>query len=324
MTFRVAIAGAGFGANVHLPAFRALPGVEVAAIAASTEARGREAAERLQLPWGGSIGQLCERAWDGIVVALPPTAGEAAVAAALRRPGAILAEKPLARSPEQADIFAGAAAGRTATVDFEFMELDTFARLKRLIDDEALGRIQEAELTWLTFSRTRRDASLSWKTEAGHGGILPLLGTHAVFLAEWLLGPLGPIEHARLTAAAALAPHAVAFAAPIAATGGAFKARIDNACDEGPLHRWRIVGTRGEAVIENGTIDYMSGFCLRAPGVALDEAAGREDGRIRAVGRLAQRFVAAAREGTACFPDFAAAARVQCVLAEIERCASSS
>jgi predicted dehydrogenase len=323
MSFRVAVAGAGFGANVHVPAFRALPGVEVTAIAASTEERGREVAARLGLPWGGSVAHLIERDWDAVVVALPPKAGEGVVAAALSRHGAILAEKPLARSAAQADAFANAAAGRTAAVDFEFIELDTFARLKRLLADRALGTVVRAELTWLTFAKTRRDGVRSWKTESGEGGILPLLGTHAVFLAEWLLGPLGAIAQARLWAKAGFAAHEVAFAAPLAA-GGAFAARIDNASDEGPLHRWRIIGTGGEAVLENRTVDYMSGFRLAAPGVALDEPAGPEDGRIRAVGRLAARFVAAAREGAGCFPDFAAAARVQHLLAEIERCASSS
>ena len=37
MSFRIAIAGAGFGANVHAPAFRDLPGVTPVALALSPD-----------------------------------------------------------------------------------------------------------------------------------------------------------------------------------------------------------------------------------------------------------------------------------------------
>lgn len=44
------MAGLGFGAEVHVPAFRAVPGVEIVAIAGRDRARAEEAAARLHIP----------------------------------------------------------------------------------------------------------------------------------------------------------------------------------------------------------------------------------------------------------------------------------
>jgi predicted dehydrogenase len=56
---RIGIAGIGFGAAVHLPALRACPGVEVAALCASTQARAAAAASRLGVPVGvGDVDSL--------------------------------------------------------------------------------------------------------------------------------------------------------------------------------------------------------------------------------------------------------------------------
>ena len=50
MTLRVGIVSAAWGAFAHLPAWRAIPGVEVTAICTSREETARAAADRLGLP----------------------------------------------------------------------------------------------------------------------------------------------------------------------------------------------------------------------------------------------------------------------------------
>jgi predicted dehydrogenase len=279
---RVGIAGIGFGAAVHAPALMALPGVEVAAIAASSRHRAEEAAARLGIAAAcEGIGELLAQDLDAVTLALPPLANEEAVDAALAREVAILSEKPLAHTPERAAEFAQRAGARTTALDFEFPELASFAAAKALIDSGALGAVRTVRLDWRTLSAAQKFRSWSWKTDArAGGGVLTLLGTHALYLLEWLFGPLeriGGTCDARRTAEFA-PPGAVAAEDTVELDfafrgGGAGSGFISNAAPGEPVHRWTIEFADGSAVIENTGTDYMAGSSApsartRAPATA--------------------------------------------------------
>jgi predicted dehydrogenase len=328
--FRIGIAGVGFGAAVHAPALRAIPGVEIVAIAASTRERAAGVAASLGIGTGCvGIAELLALDLDAVTIALPPLANEEAVAAALGTRVAILAEKPLAVSAERAADFASRARARTAAVDFEFRELASFAACKKLIDGATLGAVRDIRLTWQTRTAAFKHRAWSWKTDAARGGgVTTLLGTHALYMLEYLFGAMTDISgHAEARLTAGFAPPGATAAEDTVewsfafASGARGTASITNAGPEQPLHRWEIAFERGTAVVENTGWDYMAGFGFTArdnSGRVIAQAAepgGSEDGRLPPFRRLAERFVAAAREGRPCQPDFAAGARVQSLIA---------
>lgn len=181
-------AGTGFGAAIHLSARQALAGVSVVAIAGTRQEKTAEIARihGVDKACDGFAALLAEDL-DAVTLALPPALAETAAALALDRGLAILAEKPLARSPEAAEALAGRAAGSTAIVDFEFAELHCFRTLHALLQRAEIGPIERVAVEWTTRSHAHRHRLWSWKTDAaGNGGVLTLLGTHVLFLLEWL------------------------------------------------------------------------------------------------------------------------------------------
>lgn len=334
------MAGLGFGAEVHVPAFRAVPGVEVVAIAGRDRARAEEAAARLGIPCAcAGLDELLDRELDAVSLALPPAVNESALARAFGVRGlAVFSEKPLGASAKGVRGLAAGAAGRTIAVDFEFAELATFRELKRCIDERALGRIVSIEVEWLTHSWAQRARSWSWKTDAEQGGgALALLGSHVLYLAEWMFGPIERVAAAVLDAEATTsftppgrrAASDTATFSLVLPGGVLLRALLSNASPAGPLHRWTVVGEAGKAVLENRSTDYAAGFRLTRHDEAgrlvraAAEPARAVDGRITAVGALAARFVAAARAGEACRPGLDAGVRVQDLMAAVVDCAAT-
>lgn len=330
---RIGIAGTGFGAAVHLPALQSLPGVTVVAIAGARQEKAAEIAKRHGIARScQGIPTLLAEDLDAVTLALPPELAETAASLALDRGLAILAEKPLASRADAAEVLARLAATRTAVIDFEFAELDCFRALHRLFERREFGAIERIEIEWVTQSYAHRHRIWSWKTdEARNGGVLTLIGTHVLFLIEWLFGRIA-------ITAAELNNHATRQFAPPGGIGAADSAvlqartaagapvviRLCNAAMGSPCHRWEIIGERGRAVLENSTSDPVAGFRLSFAAAGeplkeiLREPAASGDGRLRPFRSLAERFVAAVRTGTTCQPDFAAGARVQRLVADIE------
>lgn len=320
---RIGVAGLGFGAAVHVPALRDLPGVEVVAIAGTDPAKVGAAAERLGVGAAcDSIEKLLDHDLDGLTLALPPAQVASAVKAAFAREVPILCEKPLGLTIAEAIDLADQANGRIAGVDFQFAELETFMRLKQIVVDGRLGRVRHVVVDWLTESWAHRHQSWSWKLDAMRGGgAVALFGSHLFFLAEWLFGPAISISaRTRNTAHIAAAPPTARPAEDLVhcriqhRDGTLFAATFGNANPGCSLHRWVIVFDNGTVQLENPTRDYMSGFALRVSGGLLDgevlvEANSGGDGRLPPFRRLAGRFMECLRGGQPMFPDFGAGVR---------------
>jgi predicted dehydrogenase len=325
---RIGIAGLGFGAGVHAPAFMSIPGVEVVALAGTNPERAAAAARQLGITAACvSAGALLDYDLDAISLALPPAQNEAVATAALARGWGVLCEKPLAVDSAVAQRLAAAARGRITAVDFQFAELEVFRQLKALIEQQRLGSVRHAQITWLNQSWAQQHRSQSWKTSAMlGGGANALFGSHLFFLMEWLFGVTK-----RLTARCDRRATGVFVPAGEAAedlihlttehaSGAVVSATFGNANPGLNTHRWTIVCERGSIVLDNPGQDYMAGFTLvahAADGSSLLEAeepnAGG-DGRLPPFRRIALRFVEAIRGDGVCHPDFSAGARVQSLM----------
>jgi len=342
-SFKIAVCGIGFGAAVHVPGLRLIPGVEIVAIAASNRERAAAAASRLGIRAAacGGIEELVDRDLDAVTLALPPDANERALEHVLAHPLAVLSEKPLGCDPRAAESFAHRAKGRTTAVDFEFAELPDFQALKAVAQLTHLGTVRGIDIVWHVQSWAQKNGVWSWKSDARRGGgVLPLLGAHVLYLLEWIFGTIDGVSEATADAAATqrfTPPGEIAAADTISFTltlphGVIARVALGNVTSAPPLHRWTVTYEHGALILENRGGDYMSGFHL-----ALRDRSGRTidspppggielkstgDGRIAAFTSLARRFVAAARNNAPCSPDFAAGARVQHWMAAIESAAS--
>lgn len=324
-TLRVGVAGLGFGAVVHVPALQALPNVDVVGVAGRSTERAQATAHKLGVARAtASVHELLDLELDAITLALPPDQVAVAARAALARGVAVLCEKPLGASAAEATELVQLAEGRVTAMDFIFAELDTFGRLKDLIDSRELGAVRHANVLWLTESWAHRSRTWSWKTDAAQGGGAgALFGTHLYFLAEWLLGPAHSVmAHSAASVGTSFAPAGARAADDLLHCisqhpgGVVWAATFGNANPGLALHRWTVVFERGYAVLENIGTDYTGGFVLTVQPAGSISSQWREpqaegDGRLRAFGRLARRFIDGVQRGTQVFPDLAAGARVQ-------------
>jgi predicted dehydrogenase len=323
---RIGIVGLGFGVDVHVLGFRLLPDVEVVALLGRSPQKAADAAKRLNVPALTDPGQFFEHRLDAVSVAVPPGEVEAMVDLCLERDLPVLCEKPLGANIAAAERLVARSLGVTTALDFEFAELETFTALQGLIRAGQIGDIRHIEISWLNESWAHRSGTWSWKTDAErHGGVLNLLGTHVLYLIELLAGPVASVS-ARLDsrATARLKPGPDGHAAEDLvhatfehASGAVTSMTIGNANPALTHHRWTVAASRGAAVLENMTRDYMGGFTLlarAADGTVLLEksepkAAG--DGRLPPFARLAARFVEAVRARSPFIPGFSHGARVQ-------------
>jgi predicted dehydrogenase len=322
---RVGIIGTGFGAQVHAPAFQQIEGCQLAAFLGTGSAHSDEVGNFFGCPVDSNLDAFLSRRLDLVTVALPPAEVTPVILKLISARIPILCEKPLGNSLAEAARLEFDARDLITAVDFEFPEIPAFARLKSAIEDSKIGTVQFIQLTWLTESYAQKKCKWCWKTDgANGGGALNLLGTHALYIAEWLLGPVAELR-ADLTAerTSRFKPSADVNAADEAAVfqlrfvGGARLAgTIGNACPGSHVHQWIVVGELGTAILENRTPDYMSGFTLRLYDVdgrespSFTDPGAHGDGRIAPFMSLAQRFVDSVRSGARCRPDFGAGRRV--------------
>ncbi|HEV2125063.1 MAG TPA: Gfo/Idh/MocA family oxidoreductase, partial [Chloroflexota bacterium] len=267
-----------------------------------------------------------------VSIALPPADAELAVSAALAAGVPVLAEKPLAASEGAAQRLAQAAQGVANGVDFQFAELETFSALRDLIASGELGAVRQVTVFWLTESYAQRHGQWSWKTDAdAGGGVMSLLGSHALYLVEWLVGPVATLSAVLdRTTTRGFAPDGAnpapdtAYLILRASTGLPVGMSVSNAAPGEAQHRWEIVFDRGRARAVNVGADYMAGFRLDVAHhgedwmTILQEPRTQSDGRLPPFIRLAGRFTRAVRRGERMRPDFADGARVQRLLAAAE------
>lgn len=336
---RIGVAGLGFGADVHVPALRQLPQVEVVALAGRNMERTKAIADRLGVPHACSPATaLLNLDLDAVSLALPPDQTEDVVIAALGKGIGVLCEKPIAERLDSAKRMSMAARGRVTAVDFQFAELAMFAEFRRLILSRCLGDVRHANVVWLTESWAQRQRSWSWKTDGDlGGGVLALFGSHLLYLAEWLFGPVRRLNaRCDRRATREFAPVSTKSAedlvhllmvhendVPISVTFG-------NANPGLSIHRWIVVFERGSVCLENTANDYMADFNLTVSDkngmilTKLIEPREEGDGRIPPFRRLAARFIDALRNGNSCEPDLAQGARVQQLMGAVSRSADST
>ena len=190
---RVAVAGLGFGEQVHLPALAACPLTVPVALWHPRPERLDKACTASGLPGFSDFeALLADPGIEALVIATPPGPRFELAKAAIAAGKHLLLEKPVALNAEQVLELQrlALAAGVCVGVNFEYRAVPLFQQLSGLLQQGAIGSPWLVKLDWLMGSRADPLRAWSWYSQRSEGGgVLGALGTHAFDTLHWLIGP---------------------------------------------------------------------------------------------------------------------------------------
>lgn len=331
MTLRVGIIGAGFGAAVHLPVFRALEGVSVAAIADGGSGRAEAAVVGLaDAPDVVDAATIIKRAdIDAVSIAVPPSAQADLALRALTAGKAVLCEKPVGRGLAETRALADEAAtqGAVNAAGFGFRYDPGIRALRDALSAGGIGAVERIDVAWLTSGGARRDRPWDWRSDrSAGGGIVNNFLVHVADYLRWLTGSeiADAVSRTGIRIAERPGPSAGACSvtAPdvveslFAMTGGVrASAVVSNAYATALGHRIEVTGTNGRLTFLHRPPFSPGDLSVLREGkegptrlpIALPDADPAQDSRAALFRGLAMDFVAAIRgeAGSGALPTFA-------------------
>jgi predicted dehydrogenase len=193
--FRVGVIGTGFGATVHVPAFKAAPDFELVAVMSRRREKAEGVAAEHGIGWFGNDvrAMLREVELDAVSIAMPgPLHHELALAAA-EAGKHVLCEKPFATSLAEAREMLDAVrrAGVGAAVNHEFRMIPARQEFRRMVGDGFLGSLFDVRAVLdmgmlLNASRTWT----WWSDRAQYGGMLQAMSSHLLDFLLWTFGDI--------------------------------------------------------------------------------------------------------------------------------------
>ena len=131
---------------------------------------------------------------EAVYVASPPASHIEHGRAVLAAGRALFLEKPLASDVAAARDFVAASRGQRAAVNFPMTSSPAALRLREWLSGvEAVERI-EIELGFAAWPRSWQRGAASWLSGRAEGGFLREVGSHFLFLAQRIGGPLALVE----------------------------------------------------------------------------------------------------------------------------------
>jgi len=326
-TLRVGIVGTGFGAAVHVPGLRQIPGVEVAGICAAHLEHARSAALLHGVPayYDDYRRMFREGGLDAVTIATPPELHHPIAIAAAESRLHILCEKPMARNAAEArDMFRLARdSGVRHAVDYEHRFTPSRLRMKKLVDSRYLGDFHSITLTVYRTSYADRLRHSSTALDEGEraGGVLGALGSDYVDVLRWWFGDI----HA-VAGASPRVPGDDTFAALLQfANGGIATIHLSSSSPVDLGDEIVATGSQGMIAVQpDGRL-----FGVRRDEQVVSELAADEaqpevetsvaDPRLRPFALLAGEWVRSIRSGDGYAPTFEEGMKVQEVLDSVRR-----
>ena len=189
---RVGIAGCGLAAsNLHLPALRLIPEVDVVAVTDVDGNRAESTAKRFDVPsyYGDLLEMLGKEDLDVVHVLTPPETHEAVACAAMDAGSHVLIEKPFAYTLEEVDSVIEKA--QQTGQRFSVVQNTLFHPAVSALN-ERVRRGEVGEICSVQFLSGRRDQLFvpsNWYFK-NHGGRLGETLPHAIYLLVELLSDL--------------------------------------------------------------------------------------------------------------------------------------
>jgi predicted dehydrogenase len=195
--------GVGFGAGVHLPAFKALDGVDVVGIAHSGAGQHAVSQQHGTLVYPDWRVMLAELRPDSVSIAVPPDAQRGVVESALRQGAHVLCEKPMGLCADDAIAMCDQAVSSTAigAVALQYRFEPRMSEFRKQIMAGTVGRIRRIDFAWITEGRASPQRPWAWQHDVARGGgVINGFMPHVIDLLRYLSG----FEIARVTAQTAV------------------------------------------------------------------------------------------------------------------------
>jgi predicted dehydrogenase len=200
MTLKVGIISANWGAFAHLPAWRAIPGVEVTAICTSRQETAEAAAARhgIARAFWDAEAMAADPDIDIIDCGTRPSIREAHVLAALANGKHVYNAIPFARDLDGARRLheTWAASGTVAITDAYSEWLPVFQIARRMLDEGYIGTPFGGSCTFTMslFNRLQPAFPYNWFAQGGQGvSAVRNLGSHALNLLVFLFGSIAEV-----------------------------------------------------------------------------------------------------------------------------------
>jgi len=210
----VAVIGAGMAGKAHAAAYRAasalynpvLPPVRLVSIGDVNAEFGSLAARRFGYERNDTSWQAIAEAddIDVVSVVIANSLHREVVEGLLAAGKHVLCEKPLSETLEDARAMADAArnASSIARIGFTFRRTPGIAYIRELIRKGTLGRVLHFSGRYWTDYGFSPEAPMSWRYKGGPGsGALADVGSHLVYVSEFLCGDIKSISGGRLSTA---------------------------------------------------------------------------------------------------------------------------
>jgi len=197
MVLRVGIVSAGWGGFAHLPAWRAIPGVEVTAICTSRQETAEAAAARLSIarPFWDAEAMCADPDIDIIDCGTRPSVREPMVLAALANGKHVYNASPHAPDWQGAKEIDAAwrGSGSVGVVDAFSEWIPAHRQMKAMLDEGYLGRPLggSCHFSISLFNTPDKRFPYNWFAEAGQGvSAVRNNGSHALYMLLHLFGPI--------------------------------------------------------------------------------------------------------------------------------------
>lgn len=190
---RIGLIGYGAWGRHHADAIRETRGLELAGVCAASEESRAAARDALGVPVYAHYPDLLASGLDAVDIVTPTDLHHAMASAALDAGLHVLLEKPMAAGVEQChDLIARARrARRTLHVGHEFRLSTQWGRVRTLIEEDAIGMPQYANID--LWRRPYRDGSARWRWTASRVGSWVLEEpVHFFDAGAWWMREAGP------------------------------------------------------------------------------------------------------------------------------------
>ncbi len=189
----IGMIGAGFARSTQIPGFRACEGARVVAIASGHRENAERVAREFDIEHVANDWRevVAREDVDLVSIVTPPVTHLEMVLAALDAGKAVLCEKPMAMSAEEADKMRARAdeKGLLALIDHELRFLPGRLKALSLLRDREIGNVHHAKLHFRSDSRASLERTWDWWSDAASGGgALGAIGSHAIDGFRWILG----------------------------------------------------------------------------------------------------------------------------------------
>jgi predicted dehydrogenase len=148
--------------------------------------------------WTADWHDVIDRPEVDIVDICTPPGTHAEIAAAAAAAGkAVICEKPLAVTYEQAASALSAVrrAGVLNAVGFNYRRLPAVSLMKRMVDEGAVGKIRLLRASWLSDEFADPKIPFDWRFDRSVGGsTIADLGSHLIDMAMWLAGRIAEVS----------------------------------------------------------------------------------------------------------------------------------